>query len=369
MHVLMTTDTVGGVWTYAYDLVAGLLQHKIDVSLVCLGRKLNDIQWEEIYKLSKNSGAKLECISTDYKLEWMQDCQEDLNESAAFLARVIADRSPDLVHLNQYCYGSLPINVPKVVVAHSDVVSWWQAVHNCDPEESRWVQGYRHNVLAGLKGADAVVAPSKWYADQIQSIYQLESPVIVIANGRNTEGFDGNKKKQLRAVSIGRLWDAGKQIRILEEVRTELPIWVAGDITPPKGQQNSAPEELKGVKYLGALSGKEVRKLLESSAVYVVTSRYEPFGLAPVEAAFCGCAVVANDLPSLREIWGDAALYFQQNDAASLSEVLNNLLADQKTISLAGCKARDHAYAHLNDRAMIDRYVQLYQDLIRERSD
>jgi len=37
---------------------------------------------------------------------------------------------------------------------------------------------------------------------------------------------------------------------------------------------------------------------------------YEPFGLAPLEAALSRCAIVANDIPSLREVWGSAAMYF-----------------------------------------------------------
>ena len=46
------------------------------------------------------------------------------------------------------------------------------------------------------------------------------------------------------------------------------------------------------------------------SAIYLCASRYEPFGLAPLEAALCGCALVLRDLPSLREIWGNSALFF-----------------------------------------------------------
>ena len=39
-----------------------------------------------------------------------------------------------------------------------------------------------------------------------------------------------------------------------------------------------------------------------------------------MKAAFSRCAIVANDIPSYREIWGDSALYFRTNDAASLAD-------------------------------------------------
>ena len=42
---------------------------------------------------------------------------------------VVREVQPDLLHLNQYCYGDLAPGVPRVVVAHSDIVSWWVGVH------------------------------------------------------------------------------------------------------------------------------------------------------------------------------------------------------------------------------------------------
>ena len=55
---------------------------------------------------------------------------------------------------------------------------------------------------------------------------------------------------------------------------------------------------------LGPLAEEDLLALFQESAIYLCTSRYEPFGLAPLEAALCGCAVVANDIESLREVWG-----------------------------------------------------------------
>ena len=52
------------------------------------------------------------------------------------------------------------------------------------------------------------------------------------------------------------------------------------------------------------LSEEQMRELLGRAAIYIATSRYEPFGLAPLEAALSRCALVANDIPSLRELWG-----------------------------------------------------------------
>ena len=45
--------------------------------------------------------------------------------------------------------------------------------------------------------------------------------------------------------------------------------------------------------------------------MYAATARYEPFGMEVLEAALSRCAIIANDIPSFREIWGDDAIYFR----------------------------------------------------------
>ena len=52
--------------------------------------------------------------------------------------------------------------------------------------------------------------------------------------------------------------------------------------------------------------------------------------MEPLEAAFSRCAIVANDIPSFREIWGDDAIYFRTNDAASLAQAIRELGEDRE---------------------------------------
>ena len=90
------------------------------------------------------------------------------------------------------------------------------------------------------------------------------------------------------------------------------------------------------------------------------TSVYEPFGLAPLEAALCGCAVVARDLPSLREVWGNAALYF--NSATALERVLASLAAHPRRLKGAQCRAGQRA-ARYSTQAMTAQYLAIYEAL------
>src|SRR5690606_35948478 len=124
LKVLMTADTVGGVWTYAMDLCRAMAAHKVQYHLVTLGAKMHRWQREEVAQLSQ-----VTVYETEYRLEWMQDPWDDIDESARYLLALRDEIRPDLVHLNGYAYGSLNWQVPVLMVAHSDVYSWWRAVH------------------------------------------------------------------------------------------------------------------------------------------------------------------------------------------------------------------------------------------------
>src|SRR5205809_6309643 len=138
MNVLMTDDTVGGGWTYTQELVSGLIQQGIRVTLVSIGKLPSPQQGAWIDAL-----PELDYRPTDYRLGWMQDSERDVEESGNYLESVIREVRPDLLHLNQYCYGTVSPELPRIVVAHSDVVSWWVAVHGHELEEATCIRWYR----------------------------------------------------------------------------------------------------------------------------------------------------------------------------------------------------------------------------------
>jgi glycosyltransferase involved in cell wall biosynthesis len=76
----------------------------------------------------------------------------------------------------------------------------------------------------------------------------------------------------------------------------------------------------------GHLSDAEVAGLLKQAAALVFPSRYEGFGIPPLEAMMQRCPVIASDIPPSREICGDAALYFDADDALALAELMQREL-------------------------------------------
>jgi glycosyltransferase involved in cell wall biosynthesis len=79
---------------------------------------------------------------------------------------------------------------------------------------------------------------------------------------------------------------------------------------------------------LGRVNDAELRALYESALCLLFPSRYEGFGLPPVEALACGCPVIASRGGAVEEVCGDAALYFDSQDPCSLLHAVEQVLDD-----------------------------------------
>jgi glycosyltransferase involved in cell wall biosynthesis len=225
--------------------------------------------------------------------------------------------------------------------------------------------------LKGLAGADAVVAPSAWMLDRISEYYCRPQRGEVIYPGRNPIFFNPYVGKDDSVLAVGRLLDAGKQISLLTQHTHPLPICIVGSDTPvhgPAGVPIQADVKLSideiNVALKGPQTEAQLRTLYSRAAIYAATSRYEPFDMAAVEAAFSRCAIVANDIPSFREIWGDAALYFRENDASSLASAIRRLSDQRDLCRTYGNRAYQRARECFTSKRMIDQYMELYHSLL-----
>jgi glycogen synthase len=361
MHVLMTADTVGGVWTYTQDLVSELVGRGNRITLVSFGGLPAPDQTTWLRNL-----PEVDYRPTSYRLEWMQDAASDVEAARKYLAKVIRDVRPDLLHSNQFCFGSLDHDIPRAVVAHSDVVSWWQAVHGSDPPQQDWAW-YRRQVQNGLRGADLVVAPSRWMMGRLEANFHLGGETHVIYNGRNPSLFKPGHARANCALSVGRLWDKGKHCDLLLDADLDIPVYIAGASTEPGAIPTSRTANAEAT-FMGPMSQADLIEQYSRTSIYVATSCYEPFGLAPVEAALSRCALVLNDLPVFRELWGDDAVYFARDNARSLSQEVSRLARSASAQRELANRAQRRAQEKFTASRMADGYCKVYEQVrSRER--
>jgi glycogen synthase len=350
MKVLITADTVGGVWTYALELARALAPLGVAPAVATMGAPLTASQRRE--------SAGLDIYESAFKLEWMEDPWDDVARAGDWLLELEARLRPDVVHLNGFVHGALPWRAPLLVVGHSCVLSWWRAVRGGEAPAS-WDR-YRREVATGLLAASAVAAPTRAMLESLRQDYGPLPRCSVILNGRDAAPFPPGPKEPL-LFTAGRLWDEAKNLAALEAVAPHLPwpVFVAGENRHPEGGVRESPLQL-----LGRLTEEDLAAWLGRAAIYALPARYEPFGLSALEAALAGCALVLGDIPSLREVWGDAALYAPPGDAAALEAALAGLIADEPCRSAMAARARRRALAYTPAR-MARAYAAVYASLAR----
>src|SRR5207244_3941772 len=135
--------------------------------------------------------------------------------------------------------------------------------------------------------------PSQWMLNAINQHYGPPASAAVIHNGRDASLFSASLSKANCVLAAGRAWDEGKQISLLLARPQSVPVRIAGSSQHPD-RSDHTPMHPRGadgnVTFLGSLSEENMQMEYACSSMYAVTSRYEPFGLAAVEAALSNCA-------------------------------------------------------------------------------
>jgi glycogen synthase len=356
VRLLITTDTVGGVWRFSQELVKGLLEAGDAVALVSFGPPMSSWQRSECLWIAARWGERFTYRSANVPLEWMQKNENCMHDGEVVLKQVAKEFRAELLHSNQFCYGATDIGIPVAVTAHSDVLSWARACRDGLLEDSKWLTRYCELVQSGLNCASTVIAPTQWMLRALQDSFQVPCKCSVIANGRKIHSARV-RQRRLQAATAGRLWDEAKDIAMLADVHSPFSKVVAGETQG----NSSALAALGDVEFRGTLREDEMLRLFSESSVYVCTSRYEPFGLAPLEAALTGCAVLARDIGSLREVWGDAAIYF--DNACQLSTTMTELANRPARLHLAQERACQRAQLYTRER-MTSSYRALYDHVL-----
>jgi glycosyltransferase involved in cell wall biosynthesis len=314
-RVLMTLDAVGGVWRYAIDLARALQKEDVACLLLGLGPRPNAAHRREV------RGLAIEWL--DQPLDWLARDAGEVATAAASIAIWAQHFDADLIHLNcPYQAVGLPQDRAIVVASHSCLATWWRAVRRGDiPEEWSWQTKL---TAEGLSLAHAVIVPTRAHGEALSRAYALVATPHVVPNATQPASRSTSKIEQVLAA--GRWWDDGKNAGALDAVAGLIPhpLLAAGPICGPNGERKRFGHAI-GV---GSRSMAEMRRLMGRSAIFLSPSLYEPFGLAVLEAAAHGCALVLSDIATFRENWADAALFADPCDPRAFAAAIEDLMSN-----------------------------------------
>jgi glycogen synthase len=362
MRVLLTTDLIGGVWRYTVTLVQELTARGHTCAVAVIGEPSDD----HVAELP----AGVEVMSRDLRLEWMPDSRADLDVGTTWVSDVARRWGAELVHLNHFAYALGDFDAPVLIVAHNDLRSWFADVRGIEAPAG-WDE-YTALVRAGLRAADAVVAPTAYQSGRLAQHYG-RTAARVIHNGIHLPppARDERPASERPLVLVAaRAWDEAKGIAVLDEALNVLgaegpSVHLVGPTEGPAGEairvQNLVPH--------GEVPGDAMARFYGNAGVYIAPSLYEPFGLTPLEAAAHGCALLLSGIGSFRELWYGAATFFEPGSPRDLAVRLVNLLEDATTMDAQSREARSRARSEYGAERMADRYEALYRELLGAAGD
>jgi glycosyltransferase involved in cell wall biosynthesis len=340
------------VWDFSLTLTRALVrQTAAEVTLLVLGHPSPTQRVE-----AADAGARL--LSQPLKLEWMQDSDADVAATQGLLQRLVRELRPDVVHANQFAAACIDADVPVVLTLHSDVLSWRRWTLGAADVPGEWT-AYVKLVRQALQRADTVAAVSKFLADEVRDLYgpYLRQRIEVVHNGWPSPGRVHVGQRDRVTLVAGRVWDTAKNVALAAEAARGMDlgtVYLAGETQHPDGGRAVVPEPLHA---LGLLSRGELDGWLDRAAVYLSPAKYDPFGLLPLQAALHGCALLLSDIPSYREVWGDAAVFFRSGHPDDLRQEWRRLLASPQRWAE---RARQRALERYTADRMADAYSALY---------
>lgn len=349
MRILLTADVVGGVWDFVCTLSGAAAAEGHEVLVAVLG---------EPDPARHRPPAGVEIVARPYRLEWMDGADGDVGASTAWIAEVAALWLADVVHLNQFSPALGAFDVPVLLTAHSDVLSWFSESLGA-PAPSEW-DLYADRVTRALRAADLVVAPSAYQSRLLERHYGRGADHVV-HNGSTAPSSRPTAAREPIAVCAARAWDSAKGISVLDRAAGLLgaggpAVHLLGSTSSPGGEHLP----LHHLRAHGPVPRGEVDDWFSRATVYAAPSLYEPFGLAPLQAALHGCALVLSDIGSFRELWDGCAEFVPPGDPERLAAAIDDLVArPERAAAMAGA-ARRRAERRYTTETMVARYLDLY---------
>lgn len=346
-RLLMTADAVGGVWTHALDLARGLEALGARVTLAVLG------------PAPAAMPGDVEVVPTGLPLDWLAESPGEVRAAGDALADLAVRLGADLVHLHAPAFAVANFGRPVLGACHSCLATWWGVMRGgAMPADFAW----RVALLAeGYTRADLLVAPTRAFALATQRAHALPGAPEVVWNGRAAGPRAGGFADF--AFTAGRLWDEGKDAATLDRAaaRLDAPLLAAGPTEGPNGARIA----LAHARGLGSLDEAALRAMLARGPVFVSAARYEPFGLAVLEAAQAGCALVLSDIESFRELWDSAAIFVPPGDDAGFAHAIGTLLRDRERRAALRVAAEERARLY-GVRAMAVAMAALHARLLQQ---
>jgi glycosyltransferase involved in cell wall biosynthesis len=320
------------------DLVAEMLTRELqaDPSLGLAGERIcPEFKWRAS-AISKKPFAQ----NVDRLLNRMRDYPR--------FASKLHDRF-DLFHVCDHSYSQIVHALPaeRTGVFCHDLDTFRCILEpNLDPRP-RWFRAMTRRILSGLQKAAIVFHTTDTVRAQIIKHGLIDPARLVQAPYGVSPEFNNQETNVELPIALDRriVLHVGsciprKRIDVLLSVFAELLkahpdlrlVQVGGEWTADQRAQIERLAIASSTTQLPRQGRPVIAQLYRSASVVLMPSEAEGFGLPVAEALTCGAIVVASDIPVLREVGGDAAIYCPLADVPAWSKQISLLLQGRASV-------------------------------------
>ena len=320
----------GGTELFIAQLAEGLQKAGAEVTVYANGESRVNVKVRSLYEQS----------------QWPIKAQEqawlkDLNHESWAIREAIS--SSDVIHLHtaQALAFSRFARQPAILTLHG-------------PHDAKLSEFYSHY-------------PDAHYVCISDAQCQQESMPRrrTIHHGIDLSQYRLVEQKQKYLSFIGRIAPMkGTHVAIEVARRTGIPLRIAGEVQPM--YRDYFEEKIKPhidgemVQYVGRADLKLKNELLGNSMAMLFPIQWnEPFGLVMVEAMACGTPVLAMPGGSVPEVIEDGVSGYVCRTVQQMVKRVSELNFEPKTV-------RQYVEGHFSLERMVRKYLELYQDALRE---
>ncbi len=268
------------------------------------------------------------------------------------LKKIIRQTRPDLVHAHLLhssivARAACPAHIPLVYSLHT--------IMSKDAFDGSRLNAWLEKRT--LKKGQAVIAVSEAVLDDYRKLIALPGPAYVLKNyvsnafllQQDLRQVHQNKAK-LQLVAVGNIKPVKnyeyllKAFEQLKSLPVSLDIFGHGEAGAVKVLQDEIDSKKLNIVLKGSTGN--IATLLPAYDLFVMSSSYEGFGIAPIEAMATGLPLLLSDIPVFKEITFGNALFFDLSDPKSFVTLLQRILSgevDVQALSNSGViVAREH---------------------------
>jgi alpha-1,3-rhamnosyl/mannosyltransferase len=334
MRIVIDARTVSdhfpGIGRYTFDLIRALARQLDGDELILLFNPALPNTRFDIQSLASGSNVRLANTSAR---------PFSLREQV-HLPGMLKRLAPDITHfpypvmpyaaqgrIAVSIYDAIPIRLPQYFSLRNRIL-------------------YQVTIRLAMRSASRILCPSQATISDLISAFHLDASRLAIVPGGVSESFHplapGESEPIRTAYSLPEPYvlyvgsnKPHKNLPALIRAYSHLPkapvLVVAGEEDPRYTEARSLAESLAltaRIRFLGSIPEKALPSLYSGAMVFVFPSKYEGFGLPPVEAMACGVPVACSDIPCLNETVRDAALLFDPGHPESIAAALERIVND-----------------------------------------